>query len=467
MINRFNINFPLLVIFLFLSHMTLSLFFGSSYTISRISINVILSFIILYNLFYNFDLIKRTLLKFKVLVIIFLIPLFQSYYSPYIDTVLEFNQQVLISISYLLTIFTVLFIYSNSKHISVIKFIYTIIFINILIFSYLFLHFLATWDNGSLYKSLNLFFDNRRFLNQLQTLFVPVLLYAYFLNRLKDIRYLVLILLFINFYMLFFSGARGSLYSLTITSIIIYFTSTREIKKQIIQLFIIGFISYIIFYFINFVLIDSSQQIFTAHLESFSSNGRKLIYTTIIPYIFDLNYIFSSIGFASQDLAVTKHLHPHNLFLYIFLGFGTFGLILFILICFKYLFKLWNIYKLKQTVKHTYLMFISISVVIHSQVSGLYITPLSTILLIYLFILLNNNYFKNINKNNIDEKNNKYMKLFIYIIVSLVVILNFIYLKKVIEDKKRIAFTKEELLNKDLFKRYSPGIVLLNNKIYD
>ena len=283
MINRFNINFPLLVIFLFLSHMTLSLFFGSSYTISRISINVVLSFIILYNLFCNFDLVKRTLLKFKVLVIIFLIPLFQSYYSPYIDTVLEFNQQVLISISYLLTIFTVLFIYSNSKHISVIKFIYTIIFINILIFSYLFLHFLATWDNGSIYKSLNLFFDNRRFLNQLQTLFVPVLLYAYFLNRLKDIRYLVLILLFINFYMLFFSGARGSLYSLTITSIIIYFTTTREIKKQIIQLFIIGFLSYSIFYFINFVLIDSSQQIFTAHLESFSSNGRKLIYTTIIP----------------------------------------------------------------------------------------------------------------------------------------------------------------------------------------
>ncbi|MEA3553636.1 MAG: O-antigen ligase family protein [Campylobacterota bacterium] len=467
MINRFNINFPTLIIILFLSHMTLSLFFASSYTTTRISINVALSFIVLYNLFYNFNLIKNTLLKFKILLILFLIPLFQSYYSPYINTALEFNQQVLISISYLLTIFIVLFIYFNNKHISVVKFIYTIVFINILIFSYLFLHFLATWDNGSLYKSLNIFFDNRRFLNQLQTIFIPVLLYAFFINGLKNIRYLVLFLLFINFYMLFFSGARGSLYSLFIASVIIYFSTTKDIKRQILQLFIIGVISYLIFYFINFILIDSSQQIFSNHLETFSSNGRKFIYTTILPYIFDLNHMFNSIGFASQDLAVTKHLHPHNLFLYIFLGFGTFGLILFTIISLYYLVKLWSIYKSKQTVKHTYLMFISISVVIHSQVSGLYITPLSTILLMYLFILLNNSYFKNIDRNNVDKRSNIYTKLFVYTIISLILILNFIYLKKAIEDKKRIAFTKEELLNKELYKQYSPGIVLLNNKIYD
>ncbi|MCK5110287.1 MAG: oligosaccharide repeat unit polymerase [Arcobacteraceae bacterium] len=349
--------------------------------------------------------------------------------------------------------------------VSIIKLLYTIALLNIIIFGFLFLYHYFSSITNNFEDTVDLFFNNIRFLSHLQTIFIPLLLYFFIIIKNKSSKVVILLILVINFYILFYLGSRGSIYTIAISSVIIYFTSTAKIKKQLILLLFIAIFSFILYYLANNFFIESAQFKSLSHLQTFNSSGRGFIFSTIISLIFDTKHIFSAVGFSSQSIGVTGSLHPHNLFLYIFLGFGTLGFIIVSTIFIRYCILLWNIYRDKQTTKHTYLMFSFLSILTHSMVSGLYIMPLTSILLIYIFIVINRTYFVNIPKQNqhISWLGSK----IIYTILLLISLSNIYYLQQNTKLVKEYFYIKEQLQNKKLPKSNVSGIMLISRQIYN
>lgn len=453
--------FLLLILFLFVTHFLLTFFFEtSSYNVSRIIVNLSLYTIILYYLIFKHNLLQNIFYSNKWLVI-FTIPILEAFFSQYINSSFEQHQQIFISTTYFFTILVVLIIYEQNKYLSMLRFLYLIILLNIIIFSFILSHYLFI-NSFNLSMSIWLFFENVRFLNHLQTLFIPLLLFGTSLSKLKSIRILSVFFLIVNFLFLYYTGARGSFISIVSASLFIYFTAS-SFRPNINKLFFIAIASFII-YFIFILIFSFEVNGSEKHLLSVASTGRLDIYNKIIPYIFNFDHLIYAIGFSSQDIAIYGFMHPHNLYLYIFLGFGTVGLVLVLLLTFYYIILLLKQYLSSQNTQKIYLIFTLIAVWVHSLVSGLYISPLTSLLLIYLFALISSKYFKHEKK---DHHSIKKYGIVISGFLIVLVCLNIASMFNTIEDLKRYSFTKEEILDKNFYKQYRPGIMLFNNKAID
>ncbi|WP_294967063.1 O-antigen ligase family protein [Sulfurimonas sp.] len=226
----------------------------------------------------------------------------------------------------------------------------------------------------------------------MQTVIVPSLGLLLLLLKNKPDKAFVLILLTINFMLLLHTGARGSLYSIFGAFLLLYITNfySKKIKFNMHLITVTFFISVILYFIAQYIFSVGGH---SNHISSLESSGRIKIYLTLLPMITDINYLFHAIGFSSQDLAVTRFLHPHNILLYAFLGSGTIGLIAFSSILFYYAKNIITKYFSSLNLIKRYLLTILVSLFVHSLVSGIYITPLTSIMALYFFLIFQRYYF--------------------------------------------------------------------------
>lgn len=447
-------------LFIFAVHILFSINVGSSYTLTRIIVILMLTFLILYYL-EEFNK-AQNLLQYQFIYFFFLYLFIQSYFSTYINTKFEYFQHQLIVFYLFLFTHTQLILHNINVRFSIKKFllITTYTFLVLLVFILIY----SLIKEISLTNTIEILFDNRRFFNHIQTLMTPILLYMLFTLKSRFLKTIFAFIFFFNIFLIFNTGARGTLYSLILPSFIIYTTSlkNKKVKHMIIVLNIFFITSFIFQQYIDSLnLLENSH---SEHFKSVNSSGRFYIYSTLSNYIFDKNYIFESIGFASQDVALTGFLHPHNLILYIFLGSGTFGLVVFLYIFSSYFIKICKKYNASNSTLYKMFYFSFFAIVTHSMVSGIYITPVVSIFIFYFLIMFHQINFvqKKFISTDIYPKTtllNLYLNKATKVILFLIVLYSFYLIKQ----------------NLDLFIFYNglehhtniPGIFMFNEKIYE
>jgi hypothetical protein len=283
------------------------------------------------------------------------------------------------------------------------------------------------------------------------------------ISKSNKLKFLLSLLIILNFYFVFLTGARGTLYSLSISSLIIFLSSNKNIKIKLLYFYTLIVISFII-YQIGLSITNFNEH--SSHFKEIASSGRLHIYQTILPNIFKIKYFFNSVGFSSTDIFLVGFLHPHNLFLYIFLGSGTFGLMIFIYLIIKVFLKIYTGYISKSSSLYIkFITFTFMSVFIHSLVSGVYITPLTAIYLLYFFIVLFKSYSVRIYKvNDITTVyginfNYSTIKSFISGLMIILIAIWYIYLIKV-----NLDFVIEYSNTK--YSKNIPGVFLFNENVY-
>jgi len=442
----------LISISIFIVSFISSNFLNDSYSATRIIISIILSGYLFFEVIHKKGVVSLSLYK-KIYILLFVYITLQAFFSPYINTSFEHSQQLYIGTSYLL--FITLFLSLNSQKYSLTSYLYFIsivssIYILAIAISFAFVELKVS-------DTIIYYFKNIRFLNHLQTLIIPSLGLGLLVSRKENVKTVLNILLILNFMLLFETGGRGSLYAILFSYLFLYLTNrnSKHIQDNLIQIGIL-FVGSLILYMVIYYLFSSFDRI--NHLLDIESSGRVLIYKTVIPYIFDWKYIITAIGFSSQDFALYGFLHPHNLFLYIFLGAGSLGLILFILIFFNSIWKLLKEYFSTKSIIKRYLFTIFLSLLIHSLVSGLYITPLTSITALYLFLVVHSYYCEN-EKVIIKSIYQKVNILFVTILVVSIPYLAYVNYKL----KNQYSYSNDE---KGTY-RYVPGIMLYSIKIFN
>jgi hypothetical protein len=268
-------------------------------------------------------------------------------------------------------------------------------------------------------------------------------------------------LLVINFLLLLETGARGSSYAILFAYIFLLFTNIKSKRlQQHIGMMLFIYIFSFCFYNINsFLLNDNINSSRVEHLLSVVSSGRMDIYKVILPYLFDYQQVFSALGFSPVDLNGYQYLHPHNLILYMFLGLGSFGLVIFLGVS-TYLLKLLlqEYFQSKNIIKK-YLFIILLAMVVHSMVSGVYLTPLTALLILYLLFILSNYYLKKEKKSRFISHN--LYRIELICIITFIVSINYLSYANY-SLKEKYIFQKEYKGNR----LYIPGIMRYSNFIF-
>jgi O-antigen ligase len=383
--------------------------------------------------------------------------LLQSFFSSYINTNFEVVQQQFISITFLIYIIYYQ-IHKNSTY-SLDDFLNLTLIVSYLIFCILALDYIISakeLHDYTITDAILKYFKNIRVLNHLQTITIPSL--ALLLLTAKNFKQksIISIAIFLQFLLLLHTGGRGTIYATESLFIFIFLTNIKSsVSKNTIFLVQAIFIAALLVITILPVVFDNGN---SGHVFETSSNGRLDIYKTILPLLLDSKFLFSAIGFSSQDIAVTHFLHPHNILMYIFLGSGTIGMIAFIIFTIYIGLKTLSCYFKKSALEDRYLFAIFGSVFVHSLVSGIYITPLTSLLFIYFLIVFLKRY--DIIKRGANKKGN-----FIVLANSILVITTVGYalllMKENLDIQKTYQYTqsKKERL-------YHPGIMLYSDKIY-
>jgi len=375
----------------------------------------------------------------------------QTYFSIFINTEFEIYQQLYISASFLL--FISFFLYLREEEYSLSSYLYFILIISSIYSIFILFRFIEA--ELSFHDSIVYYFKNIRFLNHLQTLIIPSLGLALLVSKTELQRIILNISLIVNFMLLFETGARGTFYALILSYLYLYLRdkNSKHIRSNLLQILFL-FISSLILYILVYYLFGDNNRF--NHLLNLSSSGRVEIYKTLLPLIFDKEYFFSAIGFTSQDIALYGFLHPHNLFIYIFLGAGSLGLLLFIIMIFKTFFNMYNECRTSSSFVKHYIFTILLALFIHSQVSGIYITPLTSIVILYFFFIL----YKYYKKDNFKETTSINQRTISVYLIGLITLVLFLTYQNYMLNK---SFVSSEL-NKGQY--YVPGIMLYDVKIF-
>ncbi len=442
---------------IFLLHFILSSLIYDIYTIDRIMVTSLISFSLIATLIFNINLFRDNYILSNRYFILFIAAIVLAFISPHINSFFEVEQQVFISISYALIL--VSFTVYKKIGFRLTHHMYIVIFITVASTLFLTVNLLNTDNN--LLQTIRVYFNNIRILNHLQTIIIPSLGLLLLIIKSKKSYLFVASLLVLNIMLLIETGARGSIYAISIAYLLFTLTnlSNKSALRHIKELLFLAVLASILYYLFALFLSNGSN---SEHIGDFSLNGRMLIYTTILPKILDPNFIFTPMGFSTQDIAVTHFLHPHNIFLYMFMGLGTLGLIAFIGVTYLYV-----INALKRYFKHTslvkrYMLITICSVLIHSMVSGLYITPLTSILFLSYLLVIAKHYSTATSSPNLSTT-----KFIInVVIVVMVATLAMTMLIDNIKLKHEYDYTTEEIQDSNKTKKYRPGIMLYSDLIY-
>jgi len=395
-------------VLVFIVSFIFSNFIYDSYSVARVSVTILFSLLLTIKVISK-PLVFLNMYK-NIFFLLLLYALFESIFSSYISTPFEHLQQEYIAISYILFI-TTFYALKGDKY-TLRSYLLFISLVSILYF--LFILFTFLYDAFSIKDSVIYYFKNIRFLNHLQTLIIPSLGLALFLSKKESYKAFFTLLLILNFLLLIETGGRGSFYSLLIVYFLFFLTNlqTPRVKNNILLVGSIFVISLFLYISIHFLFIDKD---IVNHILDASSSGRINIYKTLTPLVFQGDFFFSAIGFSSQDIATYGYLHPHNLFLYVFLGIGSFGLVLFISGLLYYASLIVSEYLKSQNSIKKYLFIILMALFIHSLVSGVYITPLISVVFLYFMILFRKYYL--LDKYVVQSSNLKYFNTFFVILL--------------------------------------------------
>ncbi len=438
---------------IFSLHLLFSLFISDTYSVDRILITTSLFFILIGMLIFNNHLLQNNYLLSNPIFLLMVFTLVQSLYSLYIDNNFEVKQQQFITISYLVMLIVILTNYTStiSTHLKLVFYVSCVSVVFILYRSYIL--------QDTILDVITSIFNNIRVFNHIQTITIPSLALLFALVKNNVFKVTIVALLFFNFYFLFETGARGSLVAI-LTSFILLFLTSYNIKRIRNNLYVVAatFIISLVFYSAaSFLLLSSGH---SQHLIEMSSAGRMMIYLKVAPEILNSSYIIDAIGFSSIDIAVTHFLHPHNLFLYVFLGSGTLGLIVFIIILSLFSWKLLRSYLGSSSIVNRYFIATFFAVFLHSMVSGIYITPLASLLIITLLSHLNGAFFN----RDIGIRNKKLVLVSNMIVVLSIAVLSMYLLKENLDLKAKYAYN---LNDEKEGQNYHPGILLSTDKIYN
>ena len=454
----------ILLIVLFSIHSVVSNYIFNVYSLDRVLITSSVLVLFLYTLIFKYQLLKTQLWFTNTFVLFSLFAFLQYSFSSHINTYFEVEQQIFISVSYLS--FTLLFLIYKNTDLSISSYLETILYLNIIIISAMVItYFIHFYDKEySLLNAIHTYFENIRIFNHLQTIFISSLFISLSISKTKALKILTIILLSANFNLLLYTGGRGTIYAIVIAIIFLYFTSRKKIDlKNDILLFVGLFaINTVFFYTFNYLSLGSTS----SHITNITLSGRALIYSTLIPLIVDPSYFLSAIGFSSQDIGVTHFLHPHNLFLYVFMGTGTIGLIVFFCLTLFYGIKTYKQYAKATDKTDKYLLVILISVLAHSFVSGVYITPLTNILILFYLLLLYTRYFKDKSLKSTNKKSITFSNTILLISVSITLAMsmkNNIYL---LQHYDYVYKKTKEQSDDKVYKIYHPGVMLYSDNIF-
>lgn len=399
--NKLNIVFTAIIAILIAG----SNFFYDSYSIDRISITIYLIFSIIIAAIFNTSLFKRFNILFSVLFFIGLYAFCQSFFSPYIDTNFEKLQQHFVALSFMLYILYY-FVHKETPY-SLKNFLDLALTLTYIIFATLLIDYAINSSTNSDYSfttSILKYFKNIRVLNHLQTIIIPTLVLYMHIEKRPLLNKVIAAAIAINTIAVIYTGARGTAYAVETTLLLLLVSNFKniQVRNNIFKTHLL-FITAALFY----VAVSSSiTNANSLHITDISSNGRMHIYTTTLPYLIDKSYILNAIGFSSQDLAVTHFLHPHNILLYIFLGTGTLGLLVFVVYLAIVAKKMLTYYFKSDEVTDRYLLGVFAAAFIHSLVSGLYVTPLTAMLFIYFLLVFTKRYELSIFHQTENQKTN-------------------------------------------------------------
>jgi len=444
--NPFFLGSTLVFIFYFI----VSSFVYDSYSIGRVMVITLLGSLLVYELFYSKTIIYTTALYKNSFIILFLYAAVQGFISSYINSEFELLQQIFVS-NYFLLVVSFFLLYKDKKYTLNSYLLFIIIIISIV---FLFIIFSLILSNTSVLDTLNHYFKNFRLFNHLQTVVIPSLGLALLVVRSEMKKVFILVLLIINFLFLFETGARGSSYAIFISYSLLLVSNLKS--KRVIQnigtMGSVFFISLLLYFTLSWLYSGTSQSI---HLYATHSSGRADIYNAILPYLFNIDHLIYALGFSTLSIDSYHFLSPHNIFLYSFLGMGSLGFVFFIVLLIYQIIQLLSSYFRSKSLIKRYLLVILFSILIHACVSGIYLSPLTILLLIYFFLILSKYYTK---KSFTEYKS--YVNCFF--VIGLVLSIFFLSIKNY-NLREQYAYSKDD---KGIH-FFTPGIMYYTTKIFN
>ena len=315
-----------------------------TYTATRVIIVAsLILYLVINTFFYKYEIkFSKKTLPLLALLIFFLM---QGLFSPYIkEFSFTLEQQYVFSLYLILFLFIALMelnISEYTKGYMIKRLIILVLIINLLTV----LFFAPSLLEGSF--SLDIikkYFSNIRFYNQVTTISLPILYLGFYLSKNISSKFMYSFLITFNTYFLLYTGGRGSIIALVASLALIYFIFSfkGKGKGKLVYILLFTILSLGIFYILN----NENNLSHSNHLISMGSSGRAEIYYMLISYIFEVKYFLFGLGFFSTAVLDYNLLHPHNLFLFVFLGGGTISLLFFLFILFNFFKTI--IYKLKK-----------------------------------------------------------------------------------------------------------------------
>ncbi|MFY8273604.1 O-antigen ligase family protein [Pseudoalteromonas sp. SSDWG2] len=211
------------------------------------------------------------------------------------------------------------------------------------------------------------YFDNVRYLNHMQVLCFPLLL-SYLITTPQKIVKLVWLLIFLNFAVVAYSGARGAMLAFFV-SLLIFYVHDKKVSMRCLVLLI----STVLF---SIVATDESLRT----IARTTSSGRLTLWLSTLQH-FELKHLFigTSPGLFDSRIANTALNHPHNAVLQLTYGYGF---IFAAIAIFTYLYPIkLSIKEIKNDIKCNVLVNILVSAGVLSLVSGVFINPLAQLFL--------------------------------------------------------------------------------------
>jgi len=223
-------------------------------------------------------------------------------------------------------------------------------------------------------------FSNFRFLNHLHTWSIPIMIGGYLKynkNLILGFKILSIITLSAWWSLIFASDARGTTLGLLVSLLVIVYSYRREAKDYILY-FVLTACAGLIIYFVGFQLFHETggRTILTRSGDS----GRIEVWGTTIQYIIQ-NPMFGLSPMHFSDIQNSiKFSSPHNMYLLWAAEWGIPALII-LLAGAATLFRKWIKYSRENVTNFNISLTASLTaVLVHSNVSGIFISPLSQLL---------------------------------------------------------------------------------------
>jgi len=236
------------------------------------------------------------------------------------------------------------------------------------------------FDGENIAKNGFLGFKNVRFFNHLQTWSLPVLICGYIKYHAKlmnSFRGLFFVLITFSWMLAFASGARGTLLSLLISSLVVFLLFRVESKKWFKNGLITCFSGFLLYILIFYVLIPEGSGKALARADS----SRRLELWVVAWQAFKSSPIW---GLGPMHMANVNGINPitspHNIYLMWMAEWGFPAFLFGGFIALKNFYRWIQSALIDPSVQKVALTISLIAGLIHSGVSGLLITPLSQLL---------------------------------------------------------------------------------------